>query len=64
MKVVLFALLGIIVGVGLLLGGSYISAVNEGAKQDALLKAQYGNMENVLAQYSLKVTEAAQVPAI
>lgn len=63
MKVLLIVLglilVPVVVGVS-----SYISYYNLGASNDALLKAKYNNMENVLGQYSLKVTEAAQVPAI
>lgn len=58
----LFVVLFIVLGLGLVTGGSYISYYNLGAQNDALLKAKYDNMQNVLAQYSLKVTEAAQVP--
>lgn len=60
----ILAVVGIVVALILVFGGSYVSAVNSGARYDAQLKAQYDNMQNVLGQYSLKVTEAAQVPAM
>jgi hypothetical protein len=59
---VTLSIVGIIAVIGLVLFGSYVHYYNVGAQQDALLKAKYNNMQNVLAQYSLKVTEAAQVP--
>lgn len=43
---------------------SYIGAYNYGARAENDIKAQYENMENILAQYSLKVSEAAQVPGM
>lgn len=60
--VILLSVLGIIAVLVAIPAVSYVSYYNEGARQDALLKAQYDQMQNVLAQYSLKVTEAAQVP--
>lgn len=43
---------------------SYISAYNYGNEAENSLVAKYSNMENILAQYSLKVTEAASVPGM
>ena len=43
---------------------SYISAANYGVRAENQIKAQYTNMENILGQYSLKVSEAAQVPGM
>ena len=44
--------------------GSYYGAYNSGVDQENVIKAQYSNMENILAQYSLKVKEVAQVPGM
>ena len=41
---------------------SYISNYNYGNEAENQIRAEYSNMENILAQYSLKVSEAAQVP--
>lgn len=63
-------LLSIIVVVGILFAilatgiGSYVSAYNYGNKAENQIKAEYEDMENILGQYSLKVKEAAQVPAL
>ena len=54
-------LVGVLVFVGV---GSYVSNYNYGNQAEKTIDAQYKNMENILAQYSLKVTEAAQVPTI
>ncbi len=42
----------------------YVSAFNYGNKMDNKIKAQYQQMENVLAQYSQKIQELAQVPSM
>jgi len=59
----LAAVLGIFVLVAVFCVGSYINAYNYGNSTEAQIKAEYSNMENILGQYSLKVAEAAQVPA-
>jgi len=41
---------------------SYISNHNYAVSAEAGIKAQWENNENILAQYSLRVMEAAQVP--
>lgn len=41
---------------------SYVSAYNYGNETENKIKALDSNRQNILAQYSLKVTEAAQVP--
>lgn len=41
----------------------YISAANYGNSQEFALKAQYDDNQNVLATYTTKITEMAQVPA-
>jgi len=48
----------------IILGGSYVSAVNYGARAEADIKAAYTNNQNILAQYSQKVREVAQVPGM
>lgn len=63
-QMTLITVLGVIVMAAFLFGSSYVSANNYGARLDAALKAQYNDMENILGQYSLKLTEAAQVPAM
>lgn len=60
--------MGILVGVGIVclivavISGSYISYYNVGARSENAIKAQYENMENILAQYGTKIKEAAQIP--
>ena len=56
--------LGVIVVLVVVCIGSYITAYNLGNRSEQQLKAEYSNMENVLAQYSLKVKEIAQVPGM
>lgn len=58
---VVIAGLAVIVAIGFM---SYVSAYNYGNEAENSLVAKYDNMENILAQYSLKVTEAASVPAM
>ena len=41
---------------------AYISNANYGNEAEKQIVAEYTNMENILAQYSLKVQEVAQVP--
>lgn len=53
-----------LIGVFLILFGSYVSAVNYGAQAEAGIKAAYTNNQNVLAQYTQKVQEVAQVPGM
>lgn len=55
---------GVILVMILILGGSYISNANYGARAEEQIVAEYDNMENILAQYSLKVAEAVQVPGM
>lgn len=61
MKPIYIVLIGLLMFGGTLFS-SYVSANNYGVEQEAQLQAQYKDMENILAQYSLKVTEVAQVP--
>ena len=62
--VIVGAVSAFLVGVMLTLFGSYVSAVNYGAAAEAGIKAAYTNNQNVLAQYSQKVQEVVQVPAM
>jgi len=43
---------------------SYYGAYNYGADAETTIETEYSNMENILAQYSLKVVEVAQIPAM
>lgn len=58
---IFLAVVFVVVGIGIM---SYVSAHNYGNEAENSLVAKYDNMENILAQYSLKVTEAASVPAM
>lgn len=60
----ILAVIGFVAVVALTLFGSYVSAVNYGATAEAGIKAAYTNNQNILAQYSQKVQEVAQVPAM
>lgn len=57
----LLILAGVILAGVVALGLSYVSAYNMGNELENKLKAEYGNNENILAGYSQKVQEAAQV---
>lgn len=43
---------------------SYVSAYNTGNKLENTIKATYEDNQNVLAQYSNRIAEAAQIPAM
>ena len=58
------AILGVVVVVAFIALGSFISNYNYGNRAEKALQAEYTNMENILAQYSLKVREVAQVPGM
>lgn len=60
----IIAIVGILFAIVATAFGSYVSAYNYGNKAENQIKAEYEDMENILAQYSLKVTEAAQVPVM
>lgn len=68
MNKMLVAILAVVIGTvaiaGAVLFGSYVTAVNYGAQAEAGIKAAYENNQNILAQYSQKVREVAQVPAM
>jgi len=58
---IVLAVIGVFVG---LLVQSYVSAYNYGNKAEKEILASWENNENILAQYSLKIQEMAQVPAM
>lgn len=58
------AVVGVLAVLVLVGVGSYISNYNYGNEAENQIKAEYKNMENILAQYSLKVKEVAQVPGM
>ena len=53
------AVVGVVAAVAI---GSYVSNYNYGNRAENVIKAEYTNMENILSSYTLKVTEAAQIP--
>lgn len=64
-KVMLWVLggfLGFIAMVGIFAGTSYVSAYNYGNVTENQIVATYKNNENILAQYSNRIAEMAQVP--
>lgn len=60
--IIVGALVAFIAVVAGILFVSYVSAYNYGNETENKIKALDSNRQNILAQYSLKVTEAAQVP--
>ena len=56
----LLSILGVVVVIGLVVVGSFVSNYNYGNVAEKSIQAEYTNMENILAQYSLKVSEVAQ----
>lgn len=60
--IVVLCFVGVLVAILAVLGMSYVSAYNTGNTLEQSLKAEYGNNKNILANYSQKVMEAAQVP--
>ena len=59
-----WAVVGVVAALVLVVGVSFVSNYNYGNAAEKEIVAQYDNMRNILAQYSLKVAEAAQVPAM
>lgn len=59
--IVTAVILGGIVGTGVV---SYISAYNTANRLEQQIQATYEDNQNVLAQYSNRIAEAAQVPAM
>lgn len=64
MKTPLVAVLAVIGALIAIIGLSYVSAYNAGNRMEAAIKASYEDNQNILAQYSNAVAEAAQVPAM
>lgn len=60
----LIAILGVFGVIIAIAVGSFVSNYNYGNRAENVIKAEYQNMENILAQYSLKVKEVAQVPGM
>lgn len=60
----LFAVLGVIGVLIAVVVGSYVSAYNYGNTAENEIKAIWENNQNILAQYTQKVQEAAQVPGM
>ena len=56
--------LGVVATVVGVIAISYISNANYGNRAERTLEATWADNENVLAQYSLKISEIAQVPAM
>lgn len=59
--IITVAILGSIIG---FVAINYISAANYGNRAERQIVAQYEDLNNILGQYSLKVSEAAQVPTM
>jgi len=65
MKIALWVsgiILGFFLIVGIVALSSYISWANYGNRQEQALDAQYQDNQNILAQYTTKITEMVQVP--
>lgn len=54
--------LGVVAAVVFALGASYITNANYGVRAEQTLRATWENNEQILASYSLKISEIAQVP--
>ena len=63
MKIGVFVLAGFL-GVAAIGGASWYSAVKTANQLENVVKAEYDNLKNVLAQYGNTVAETAQVPAM
>jgi len=59
-----YVFLGIVAAVAFALVASYITNANYGNRAERTLEATWEDNENILAQYSLKIGEIAQVPAM
>ena len=64
MKMTLIIIGVVLVSVFGFLGISYVSNYNYGNEAERTIEAEYENLHNVLGQYSLKIGEAAQIPAM
>lgn len=62
------AIMGGIVGLILVMAVTavvtYVTNYNYGNRMENVIKAEYSNMENILATYSQQVAEAAQIPSM
>lgn len=56
--------LGVVVAITFVLIASYVTNANYGNRAEQTLRATWEDNENILAQYSLKIGEIAQVPAM
>lgn len=63
MKILLSALVVLVIIIGTVVG-SYVGNYNYGNRAEQTIVAEYTNMENILAQYGLEVSEAAQIPSM
>jgi hypothetical protein len=59
-----YAVLGVVGFAAVVSAISYFSAASTGNRMEQGIKAQYEQDQNKLSEYSLKVTEAAQVPGL
>ena len=59
-----YVFLGIVAAVAFALIASYVTNANYGNRAERVLEATWEDNENILAQYSLKVNEVVQVPAM
>lgn len=60
----IMSLLAAIAVIVCILAGSFINAFNLGNRLEAGIKAAWTDNQNVLSSYTLKVQEAAQIPAM
>ncbi len=58
----ILAVLGVVAALVVFSVASFVSAYNYGNRAEKEIVARYTDMENILAQYALKVQEIAQVP--
>ena len=61
---ILFGFVGLFVSVVLLVAMSYVTYYNYGNRIERQIEAAYEDNQNVLSQYTLKIQEMAQVPAM
>jgi hypothetical protein len=64
MKIGLIITLVVLLTVGAVGIGSYVSSYNFGNRSERAIEAGWENLQNILGQYSLKVKEAAQIPSM
>jgi hypothetical protein len=61
---ILLSILIVVIGIFAFGAASYINAYNSGNRLENVIKATFEDNQNVLAQYSNRIAEAAQVPAM